>query len=122
MPLQLNFWRYAATRFVTDNDPPELAVLERQRADAHFASALRTLAVIVAWGVAMESRPAGGPVLELIGDALLAAGGWWAVQPGVRAGGPVFMRRTHWTSILTLPALLGSVFVLGDIWRLVRGG
>ena len=99
----------------------EIAVVQRRRADAHAKSAWRTLVVLTAWAVAMSLRPAGGPELELLGDTVLAVGGWWATRPGARDGGPQFMRRAHWTSVLILPLLLGSYFVAWDFWRLVRG-
>lgn len=113
--------RYAPTHFMTEDSRGELMARERARADVRAASAVRALAVVVAWGVAMELRPLGGATLELAGDVLLAVGGWWATRPGVRAGDPDFMRRTHWTGVLTLPLLLGSYFVAWDVWRLVRG-
>ena len=107
---------------MTEHSRSELLARDRARADARAASAVRALAVVVAWVIAMELRPVGGPTLELAGDALLAVGGWWATRPGTRAGGPEFLRRTHWTSVLMLPLLLGSYFVAWDLWRLVRGG
>jgi len=113
---------YAPTPFMTEDSCGELMARERTRADARAASAVRALAVVVAWGVAMQLRPLGGATLELAGDVLLAAGGWWATRPGARGGGPDFMRRTHWTAVLALPLLLGSYFVAWDVWRLVRGG
>jgi hypothetical protein len=107
---------------MTEDNRGELSALERTRADARAVSAGRALAVIVAWGIAVELRPWGGPILEIIGDALLALGGWWAARPGTRDGGPEFMKRSHWTSVLALPMVFGCYYFALDLWRLIRGG
>ena len=37
-------------------------------------------------------------------------------------GGPEFMKRSHWTSVIALPMVFGCYYFALDLWRLIRGG
>ncbi|HJU72381.1 MAG TPA: hypothetical protein VJ717_01450, partial [Gemmatimonadaceae bacterium] len=85
---------------------------------AHASAGWRVGAITAGWLVlALGLRPQ--PAVRLALDIGLAVGGWWALTPGRRRGGPMFLRNDHWTKFLAVPVLLGVVLTVLDLWRLI---
>jgi hypothetical protein len=101
-------------------DPPPGFDLSIDQARIHRLALIRGLIVCAVWLATLSLRHAGGEV-RLGLNLLLAAGGWWAVLPGRREGGPVFGEHGHWTSlVLALPIGFG-IAAAAELWHLVRG-
>jgi len=86
----------------------------------HRASLVRALVVGAVWIATWSLRHTGsGARLGL--DLVLAAGGWWAIQPGRRARDPLFGEHGHWTSLLVALPIGFGIAALAEIWHMLRG-
>jgi hypothetical protein len=92
----------------------ERLVRDRGESDAQAQSAWRSGVVIVAWIALTSFGLTSDDRLALLVHCLVVVGMWSALAPGRRDGGPTFLARQHWTSVLAIPLVIAAVLAFWD--------
>lgn len=96
------------------------AVADEQK-QANKASLVRAGIVCAVWLATWTLRHISGEV-RLGLDLVLMLAGWWAMQPGRRAGGKIFGEHGHWSSLVVALPIGFGIAAAAELWHLIRGG